>query len=139
MFLNTVLTGLQNDSIKQDLKPYLEQTGISDELLLQKVNIACAYETERQHKKKLLGPAATIHSVQSSDAPVEKNDKSPAQQNLTKLPPTVVSQLEVMRSEMALLRDLKAEVSQIKVFAAATAAVTSAPVHPSTEPAPVPA
>lgn len=116
MFLHTVLTGLQNDSIKRDLQPHLEQSDIPDELLLEKVNTACAYETERQNKKKLLGPprAATIHSVQSSDVPVEKNDKPPMQQNLAKLPPAVVSQLEGMRSEMALLRDLKAEVSQIR-------------------------
>lgn len=116
MFLHTVLTGLQNDSIKRDLQPYLEQTDISDELLLERMNTACAYETERQNKKKLLGQPrpATIHSVQSSDAPVEKNDKPPTQQNPVKLPPTVDSQLKEMRSEMALLRDLRAEVSQIR-------------------------
>ena len=69
MFLHTVLTGLQNDNIKRDLQPYLEQTDISDELLLERMNTACAYETERQNKKKLLGQPrpATIHAVQSSD------------------------------------------------------------------------
>lgn len=66
------------------------------------MNTAFAYEAERQHKKKLLGPppAAMIHSVQSNDIPVDKNGKSPVQQ---KLLPAVVSQLEGMRSEMALL------------------------------------
>ena len=117
MFLHTVLTGLQNDSIKRDLQPYLEQTDISDELLLEKMNTACAYETERQNKRKLLGQPrpATIHSVQSSDVPVEKNDKSTTtQQSPAKPPPAVVSQLEEIRSEMALLKDLKAEVSQLR-------------------------
>ena len=55
MFLHTALTGLQNDNIKRDLQPYLEQTDFSDELLLERMNTACAYETERQNKKKLLG------------------------------------------------------------------------------------
>ncbi|KAK0135228.1 hypothetical protein N1851_028947 [Merluccius polli] len=116
MFLHTVLTGLQNDNIKRDLQPYLEQTDISDELLLERMNTACAYETERQNKKKLLGQPrpATIHAVQSSDTPVEKSDKSPGQQNSVKLPPTVALQLEEMRSEMAVLRDLKAEMCQIR-------------------------
>lgn len=115
MFLHTVLTGLQNDNIKRDLQPYLEQTDITDELLLERMNTACAYETERQNKKKLSGQAqpATIHSVQSSDAPAEKNEKS-APQNTSKVTPIVLSQLEEMRSEMALLKDLKAEVSQIR-------------------------
>jgi hypothetical protein len=104
------------------------QTDISDELLLERMNTACAYETERQNKKKLLGQPrpATIHAVQSSDTPVEKSDKSPGQQNSNvKLPPTVALQLKEMRSEMAVLRDLKAEMCQIKVYAAA-------PVHAPT-------
>lgn len=50
MFLHTVLTGLQSDNIKRDLQPYLEQTDISDELLLERMNTACAYEAERQNK-----------------------------------------------------------------------------------------
>lgn len=116
MFLHTVLTGLQNDNVKRDLQPYLEQTDISDELLLERMNTACAYEAERQNKRKLLGQQRpiTIHSAQSSDAPVEKNEKLLAQQNSGKIPPMVLSQLEEMRSEMALLKDLKAEVSQIR-------------------------
>lgn len=116
MFLHTVLTGLQSDNIKRDLQPYLEQTDISDELLLEHMNTACAYETERQNKRKLLGQQCplTIYSVQSSDTPVKKYEKSSAQQNLSKISPMLLSQLEEMRSEMALLKDLKAEVSQIR-------------------------
>ena len=55
MFLHTVLTGLQNDNIRRDLQPYLEQVDISDELLLERMNTACAYETERQNKKRMSG------------------------------------------------------------------------------------
>ena len=55
MFLHTVLTGLQNDNSKDDLQPYLEQADISDELLLKRMNTACAHETERQMKKKWQG------------------------------------------------------------------------------------
>ncbi len=52
MFLHTVLTGLQNDSIRGDLRPYLTQADVSDELLFDKVNQACAHKTERQNKIK---------------------------------------------------------------------------------------
>lgn len=70
MFLHTVLTGLQNDSIRSDLQPYLQQSTTSDELLLEKLNIACANETERQDKKKLLTHQrpTSVHTVQSDDA-----------------------------------------------------------------------
>lgn len=37
MFMHTVLTGLQNDSIKTDLQPYLLQPTTSDELLLERL------------------------------------------------------------------------------------------------------
>lgn len=115
MFLHTVLTGLQNDNIRRDLQPYLEQTDIADELLLERVNTACAYETERQNKKKLSGQQrpVTIHSVQSSDASAEKNENIPTQQK-SKVSPSVLSQLEEIKSEMALLKDLRAEVSHIR-------------------------
>lgn len=115
MFLHTVLTGLQNDNIRRDLQPYLEQADISDELLLERINTACAYETERQNKKKLSGQQrpVTIHSAQSSEAPAEKNENPPTQQK-SKVSPVVLSQLEEIKAEMALLKDLKAEVSHIR-------------------------
>ena len=74
MFLHTVLTGLQSDNIKRDLQPYLELPSVSDELLLEKLNISCAYESERQDKRRMVTPqrSAAIHSAQTSDNPAEK-------------------------------------------------------------------
>lgn len=84
LFMHTVLTGLQNDNIKSDLQPYLLQT---DELLLEKVNTACANEKERQDKKKHSAPsqATNVNTVQSSEPPVEK--ESTPQQKTATLPP----------------------------------------------------
>lgn len=115
MFLHTVLTGLQNDNIKRDLQPYLEQADIADELLLERMNTACAYETERQMKKKMAGQQkpVTVHSAQSSDVSAEKNVKPSTHQN-PKVPSVVLSQLEEIKSEIAVLKDLKVEVSQIR-------------------------
>ena len=116
MFLHTVLTGLQSDNVKRDLQPYLEQTDISDELLLERMNAACACEAESQSKRKLIAQQrpVMIHSAQSKDSPVEKEEKLSAQQRSDKISPMLLSQLEEMRSEMAVLKDLKAEVSQIR-------------------------
>lgn len=52
MFLHTVLTGLQNDRIQGDLQPYLTDTTVTDETLLEKLNVACSHEAERQSKRK---------------------------------------------------------------------------------------
>lgn len=78
MFLHTVLSGLQSDNIKRNLKPYLEQTDISDELLLEWRNAECAYEAERHNYYSL-----------SSNAPVEKKEKLSVQQNLDKMSPSL--------------------------------------------------
>ena len=78
------------------------------------MNAACEQET--QSKRKLLGQQrpVMIHAAQSNDAPVEKIEKQCAQKNIDKIPPMVLSQLKEIRSEMALLKDLRAEVSQIR-------------------------
>lgn len=115
MFLHTILTGLQNDSIRGDLRPYLTQTDVSDELLFDKVNLACAHEAERQSKKKFVQPCTTkVHTVQSSDTTMEKKGKTPPRHNPEKTECQILSELREMRSGMALLKDLRAEVSQIK-------------------------
>ncbi len=85
MFLHTVLTGLQNDSIRSDLQPYLTRTNVSDELLLDKINVACANETERQNKKKLLSHQhpTKVNPVQVNEVAVKKKAKTQRNLNLT--------------------------------------------------------
>ncbi len=115
MFLHTVLTGLQNDSIRGDLRPYLTQADVSDELLFDKVNQACAHETERQNEKKLVQSCAPkVHAIQSSDTVIEKKGKPACQKNSEKTELDILTELREMRLGMALLKDLSAEVSQIQ-------------------------
>ncbi|KAL6465912.1 hypothetical protein MHYP_G00260450 [Metynnis hypsauchen] len=115
LFLHTVLTGLQNDNIKRDLQPYLEQSDITDELLLERLNIACAYEMERNNKRKMITPQrpVPVHSVHSEVTLVENKEKI-TQPKQCKMHPEVLSELKEMKSGMALLKELRAEVSQIK-------------------------
>lgn len=111
MFMHTVLTGLQNDNIKTDLQPYLLQPTTSDELLLEKLNMACAHEKERQDKKRQTAPQ-WYTGIQSSDA--SGDQKHTARQSIATLPPDVLSDLKEIKADIVLLKDLKAEVSQIR-------------------------
>lgn len=115
MFLHTVMTGLLNDNIKRDLQPSLEQAGVSDELLFEKLNIACAYESERQDKKKMhaLQRSVTVHSAQSDHTTTEKKDKI-SQSSHIKSQTDILSELQEMKANITLLKDLEAEVSSIK-------------------------
>ena len=114
LFMHTVLTGLQSDSVKSDLQPYLLQTSTSDELLLEKLNVACANDKERQDKKKQnLPPRSTnVNVVQSSEAHVDKKGNS--QEQATAPASDVLTELKELRSDMVMLKDLKAEVAHIR-------------------------
>ena len=72
--MHTVLTSLQSDNISSDLQPYRLQISTSDELLLERLNTACANEKERQDKKKPAAPSqvTNVQMVHSGEVPVEK-------------------------------------------------------------------
>lgn len=103
-FLHTVLIGLQSDNVRSDLQPYLLNPKITDVVLLEKLNIACANEAERQSRKKSAVPErpAAVHSVQSDETPVEQ--KGQVKQHTPKLITDMVSEL----------KNLSAEITQIK-------------------------
>lgn len=90
MFLHAVLTGLQSGNVERDLPPYLEQPKVFDELLLGKLNASA-----------------------SCDSPGEKREKT-VQQTSGKVQPDILSELKERRSNVALLNDLQAEVSEMK-------------------------
>ncbi len=75
MFLHTVLTGLQNDHIQSDLQPYLSDSTVPDEVLLEKLNIACSNESERQNKQKY-EKNCTVHAVQLNEPASEQKLQS---------------------------------------------------------------
>ena len=51
-FLQTLLTGLQDDAVRADIKPYLQDPAVQDEMLLEKMSVA--YSVEQERKSKLL-------------------------------------------------------------------------------------
>lgn len=135
LFMHTILTGLQSDSVKSDMQPYLLQSTTSDEVLLEKVNIACANEKERQDKKKYAVPqrAAIVNAVQPNETPAPAEKKTVQKQSTAALPPDLLSEIKDMRSEMVILKDLRAEVSQIRE----TMQRSTAPAQPVTNGGPV--
>ncbi len=105
MFLHTVLPGLQNDNIRIDMQPLLLDTETSDELLLERLNIACANEAERCNKKKLTAPqpAASVSTVQSDDLPPAQ---CPVKEAKVKVPPELLTELAEMKTGVASLKVL---------------------------------
>ncbi|KAL1278520.1 hypothetical protein QQF64_025193 [Cirrhinus molitorella] len=113
MFMHTIFTGLQSNNIKSDLQPYLLQPTTSDELLLERLNIACGHEKERQEKRRQTPQRpAGMHTVQSSD--ISGDRKQIVQQYTVTLPPDVLSDLKGLKADMVMLKDLKTEMAQIR-------------------------
>lgn len=97
MFLHTVLTGLQNDRIQGDLQPYLTDTTVTDETLLEKLNVACSHEAERQSKRKSERSASVNVTQLSEPTPQSKSKQKQPKFDL-----------------MSQLKSLSEEVMQIK-------------------------
>lgn len=113
MCLHTVLTGLQSDSIRIDMQPLLLDSETSDEVLLEKLNIACANEIERRNKRRFNSPqpATTVSVVQLEDTP---SAKCPVKEAKAKIPAELLTELAELKTGVASLKGLSAEIAQIK-------------------------
>lgn len=54
-FLQSILTGLDNENITADLRWCLQDLNVADEFWLKKLNTACSTEIEHQQKLRALG------------------------------------------------------------------------------------
>ncbi|GAA6090899.1 NACHT, LRR and PYD domains-containing protein 12-like [Tachysurus ichikawai] len=96
------------------MQPLLLDTKTTDEALLEKLNIACANEAERQKKKKtnVQHTNTVVHSVKSSD---ETTDKKPSVTSSAPKPSSsVLTELKELRTDVASLKTLSAEIAHIQ-------------------------
>lgn len=139
-FLRAIETGLLSDSIKFQMRPFLSDIMVSDEMLIDKLNEAASLEGERQKKLKRSanGREARVCEIQadmpSTSPPAEKNStimvKEP-QKPSSKQPQAQDSVTHLM------LEQLKADVYEMRqVFLAAMEASTQFPQRqPNYQPA----
>lgn len=92
MCLHTILTGFQSDSVRIDMQPLLLDSKTPDELLLERLNMACANEAERKNKKRCLASqtATSVSAVQSDDVSPAKN---PVKEVKARIPPELLTEL----------------------------------------------
>ena len=122
-FLRSVSTGLLNDNIKFQIKPYLDNLEVTDELLIERINEAANLETERLTKLKrnsaktprvaeLQTTSNTWDSTQGSSSTQnrqpEKNTKEPSKEK------TKVAHHPSEPEVNILVKELQTEVAEIK-------------------------
>ena len=50
MFLHSLQTGFRSEGLRMDMRPYLRDPAVTDEELLEKLNVAASHEVEQQQK-----------------------------------------------------------------------------------------
>lgn len=105
-FLRTVETGLQDESIRAKIRPFLKDPNVSDEVLMQQMSMATSAEKERDKKlrnnSKTKPPALSVSAVSSDDSPngKEENKKNTPQNDLLTAISAIKSEVEALKSEV---------------------------------------
>ncbi len=106
LFQMAVQTGLlANDNIRSDAKEYL-QGSVSDDVLLEQLNVATNTEAKRQQKSSPTKSATRIHAAQADSEAQDSNKKK--KHGSTKAVEDLTERIEALRVEMA---SIKSELS----------------------------
>ena len=105
-FLHSVVTGLRNESVKNEIKPLLLTDNLSDEELLEFLNKAVSDEKERQLKMKK--QISKVDALSTSDEIRTDKDKKDKKDN------PVLNELKELRVQLNEVSTLKSEIEQLK-------------------------
>lgn len=103
LFLRSVETGLQDESIRAKIRPFLKDPNVADEVLMQQMGVTVSAEKERDKKlrgNKPRSPLATVASV-SDPSNEEKSKQEPSQQrDLMAAINAIKSEVEALKGEV---------------------------------------
>jgi len=105
LFVHVVETGLVDESVRAKLRPYLEMDGVTDEVLMEKVNVAVSAEAERFNKMNVSKKAVKVHQVtQNSHREGEGQSGVNAVANKNEKPNKLFATLEAVQADLAYLK-----------------------------------
>ena len=76
-------TGLQNESIRAKIRPFLKDLNVADDVLMQQMGVAVSAEKERDKKLRGNKPSSALVTVASGSDPSneKKSKEEPSQQS----------------------------------------------------------
>lgn len=76
-------TGLQNESIRAKIRPFLKDLNVADDVLMQQMGVAVSAEKERDKKLRGNKPSSALVTVASGSDPSneKKSKQEPSQQS----------------------------------------------------------
>ena len=105
LFLRSIETGLQDESIRAKIRPFLKDPNVTDEVLIQQISMASSAEKERDKKLKTNNrskpPTVSVSSV-SDDSPKDKQEskKSNSQSDILAAITAIKSEVEALKGEI---------------------------------------
>ena len=108
-FLRAIVTGLRNDNIRNEIKPFLDDS-MEDEELLEIMNKAISDESERATKMK---KSAGVNKVTPGDSdPCDSDEKPPPEvKPILKKDNPILAEIRAMRAELKEVRGQKDELA----------------------------
>ena len=103
VFINAVETGLADDAIRTRMRPFLEMSRVSDEVLIREINIAMTTESERSNKfgarkRPSKNNQASVQATEVADKPTTKETKANKQN-------TLLASLEAVQADVAMIKE----------------------------------
>ena len=98
-FLHSIVTGLRNDSIKSDIKPLINSSFVTDEDLLESLNLAVSDENERQFKIKVGSSCNAVEVVKIK----ERKKDNP-----------ILKELQEMKAQLNEVTAMKSDIEELK-------------------------
>ena len=103
LFLRSIETGLQDESIHAKIRPFLKDPNVTDEVLIQQMSMASSAEKERDKKLKTRSkpPTVSVSSV-SDDSAKDKQEskKSNSQSDILAAITAIKSEVEALKGEI---------------------------------------
>ena len=105
LFLRSIEAGLQDESIRTNIRPFLKDPNVTDEVLIQKMSMASSAEKERDKKLRTNNrskpPTVSVSSV-SDDSPKDKQEskKSNSKSDILAAITAIKSEVEALKGEI---------------------------------------
>ena len=113
MFLHALLTGLRSDTVKSELRPYLQKDSTTDEELFEKINLAASQEAERQEKLgNSNGKTVAVKGVMQEEKIQYINQESPSKKKPKE--GTLMSDLADIKAGIAEIALMKKQISGLQ-------------------------
>jgi len=115
LFLHAVETGLQDESVRTKLRPFLQKVDVTDEELMEQINVVVSEESERKGKlgatnhKNIRVNCLEVEGEQTeSVGQVQQKKPGPKKEAKSDRPDRLMVTLEAVQSDIAVLKEAMA-------------------------------